>query len=145
MSDNEIQDIVLSVVRGDTRFGFLNGNSVDVLRNLPDESVNCIITSPPYWAQREYDIDADNKELEIGREQDYNEYVAVLKVVFKEAKRVLRKDGSAMCMSTCFILSKAINIITILIVLGLFPPRSRRRLMERWYLRQELAENVTVV
>ena len=94
MSDNEIQDIVLSVVRGDTRFGFLNGNSVDVLRNLPDESVNCIITSPPYWAQREYDIDADNKELEIGREQDYNEYVAVLKVVFKEAKRVLRKDGS---------------------------------------------------
>lgn len=94
MSDDEIRQIATSVIHGNDRFGFLNGNSIDVLRRLPDESVNCIITSPPYWAQREYDIEDDSKDKEIGREGDFNEYVTVLKEVFKEAKRVLKKDGS---------------------------------------------------
>ena len=94
MSSSEIIAIVNSVINGDQRFGFLNGNSSDVLRLLPNESVNCIITSPPYWAQREYDIDEEDKEMEIGREEDHGEYVRSLREVFKEAKRVLKKDGS---------------------------------------------------
>lgn len=94
MSDNEIQQIIYSVICGDSRYGLLNGNSLDVLSKMPSESVNCIITSPPYWAQREYDIEDELKELEIGREADYNEYVAALKEVFKETRRVLKKDGS---------------------------------------------------
>ena len=35
----------------------LQGNSLDVLKSLPDESVNCVITSPPYWALRDYGTD----------------------------------------------------------------------------------------
>ena len=94
MSGSEIIAIVNGIINGDQRFGFLNGNSIDVLRNLPSESVNCIITSPPYWAQREYDIDVEDKEMEIGRESDHERYVRSLRDVFREAKRVLKKDGS---------------------------------------------------
>lgn len=94
MSDSEIVAIVDSVINGDMRYGFLNGNSIDVLKCLPNESINCIITSPPYWSQREYDIDDEDKSFEIGREGDYQKYVESLTNVFKEAKRVLRSDGS---------------------------------------------------
>lgn len=94
MSDNEIIAIVDSIINGTQRYGFLNGNTLDVLKRLPKESVNCIITSPPYWAQREYDIDDEDKKMEIGRENDYSEYVKSLRNVFSEAKRVLKKDGS---------------------------------------------------
>lgn len=94
MSSSEIIAIVNSVINGDQRFGFLNGNSADVLRYLPNETVDCIITSPPYWAQREYDIDEEDKEMEIGREEDYGEYIHSLREVFREAKRVLKKEGS---------------------------------------------------
>lgn len=94
MSDSEIIAIVDSVIKGTHRYGFLNGNAADVLRRMPEESVDCIITSPPYWAQREYDIDLEDKEFEIGREDDYSKYVEALREVFSEAKRVLKKEGS---------------------------------------------------
>jgi DNA modification methylase len=72
------------------------GNCIDVLRNLPAESVHCVVTSPPYWALRSY-LDADDpaKVHELGCEPTPQEYVANLVAVFREVRRVLREDGSA--------------------------------------------------
>src|SRR5215207_1666159 len=58
------------------------------LRDLPDESVHCIVTSPPYYGLRDYGV-----EGQIGLEQTPAAYVAELVAVFSEARRVLRDDG----------------------------------------------------
>jgi len=65
------------------------GDCRAVLRTLPDESVHCIVTSPPYWRQRDYEADA-----QIGREPSSGEYVANIVGVMAECSRVLRKDGT---------------------------------------------------
>lgn len=62
------------------------------MRNIDDESVNCIITSPPYWGMRVYDNEEDDHE--IGNEKKFCQYVENLTAVFNEARRVLKKDGS---------------------------------------------------
>lgn len=59
------------------------------LRTLPDECVNSIVTSPPYFGQRDY-----GEVGQIGLEETAPEYVEALVEVFKEAKRVLKKDGT---------------------------------------------------
>ncbi|MBW4623553.1 MAG: site-specific DNA-methyltransferase [Cyanosarcina radialis HA8281-LM2] len=59
------------------------------LKTLPDETINSIITSPPYFGQRDY-----GEEGQIGLEETAQEYVDALVTVFREAKRVLKKDGT---------------------------------------------------
>lgn len=59
------------------------------LRRLPAESVHCIVTSPPYWAQRDYGI-----EGQLGLEPTLGEYVEDMVDVGRELWRVLRKDGT---------------------------------------------------
>ena len=59
------------------------------LQQMSDESVDCIITSPPYWAMRNYNVKG-----QIGMEKTPREYVQRLVVIFMEAKRVLKKDGT---------------------------------------------------
>jgi len=73
-------------------YAFICGNSLEVLKIIPDETVNCVITSPPYWALREYDV-AENSNV-IGNEPDYNDYVKNLTLIFNEVQRILTKDGS---------------------------------------------------
>lgn len=63
-------------------------DALDWLRTLPDESVNCIITSPPYYGLRDYGADG-----QLGLEDTPEAYVARLVEVFREARRVLRADG----------------------------------------------------
>lgn len=58
------------------------------LQKLPSESVQCIITSPPYWGLRDYGI-----EGQIGLEEKLQQYINKLVAVFSEAKRVLKSDG----------------------------------------------------
>lgn len=73
----------------------LIGDCRDVLKTLPDESVHCCITSPPYWNLRSYlPQDHPNKAQEIGSEPTLQEWVATLVDVFHEVRRVLRKDGT---------------------------------------------------
>jgi DNA modification methylase len=60
-----------------------------VLRALPEKSVNCCVTSPPYWGLRDYGCDD-----QIGLEKSPTEYVAELVAVFGEVRRVLRDDGT---------------------------------------------------
>ena len=63
----------------------INRDALCALRELPAESVHCCVTSPPYYALRDYGM-AD----QIGPEQ----YIARLVEVFRELKRVLRPDGT---------------------------------------------------
>jgi DNA modification methylase len=65
------------------------GDSTTILKQLPPDSVDCIITSPPYYKQRIY---GHNKE--IGREEDIDEYVGKLKEVFKNCNRILKNTGT---------------------------------------------------
>ena len=68
----------------------LQGNCLDKLKELPDQSINTCITSPPYWNLRDYDEDK-----QLGMEDTPEEFVNNLVEVFKEVKRVLRDDGTA--------------------------------------------------
>jgi DNA modification methylase len=67
----------------------LTGDSTSILKTLPEESVQCICTSPPYFGLRDY----GNAE-QIGLEETPEEYVEKLVTLFREARRVLRKDGT---------------------------------------------------
>ena len=67
----------------------LNGDCRDVLKTLPDESVNCCVTSPPYFGLRDYGV-----EGQIGLEESPDAFVAELVAVFRDVRRVLRADGT---------------------------------------------------
>lgn len=73
----------------------LQGNCLDVLTTLPSDSVQCCVTSPPYFGLRSYLPDGHpDKHLEIGLEDSPEAYVARLVEVFREVRRVLRPDGT---------------------------------------------------
>ena len=67
----------------------LEGDVREVLKTLDDESVQCVVTSPPYWGLRDYGVDD-----QLGLEPTPEEYVENMVSVFQEVKRVLRKDGT---------------------------------------------------
>ena len=67
----------------------LCGDALEMLRTLPDNSVHCCVTSPPYYALRDYGMDG-----QIGREDTPAQYVARLTEVFSEVRRVLRPGGT---------------------------------------------------
>ena len=65
------------------------GDCIAGLRTLPDASVHCCVTSPPYWGLRDYGHDG-----QIGLEATPEAYVARMVEVFREVRRVLRNDGT---------------------------------------------------
>jgi site-specific DNA-methyltransferase (cytosine-N4-specific) len=73
----------------DDQVTLLLGDTLDVLRSMPESSVDCIVTSPPYWKQRDYGIQG-----QYGWEATRAEYVATMTAVFHEARRVLAIDGT---------------------------------------------------
>jgi site-specific DNA-methyltransferase (cytosine-N4-specific) len=64
------------------------GDALTVLSRLPSQSVQCLITSPPYWGLRDYNIPE-----QIGLEETMPQFINRLVGVFAEAKRVLADDG----------------------------------------------------
>jgi DNA modification methylase len=66
----------------------VQGDCLEGLRTLPDASVHCCVTSPPYWGLRDYGHDG-----QIGLESTPEAYVARMVDVFREVRRVLRDDG----------------------------------------------------
>jgi DNA modification methylase len=68
------------VIQGDVR---------EVLKTLDDKSVQCVVTSPPYWGLRDYGVDD-----QLGLEATPEEFVENMVDVFREVKRVLRNDGT---------------------------------------------------
>ncbi len=67
---------------------FIVGNSAHVLQELPDNSIDMCMTSPPYWRHRQYGQGG------IGLEDTLKEYIASLLAVFQEVHRVLKATGS---------------------------------------------------
>lgn len=65
------------------------GDALDVLRELPSGSVNCVVTSPPYLGLRDYGTAG-----QYGQEASPAEYVTRMRDVFREARRVLAHDGT---------------------------------------------------
>ena len=65
------------------------GDALRRLRDLPEQSVHCVVTSPPYWGLRAYGGDAGM----IGLEPTLDEHLDNLVAVFREVRRVLRRDG----------------------------------------------------
>jgi len=76
----------------------LIGDCRDRLRELPDRSVHCVLTSPPYWGLRDY-----GAEGQLGLEAAPEAYVESLVEVFREVRRVLRDDGTLwLVLGDCF-------------------------------------------
>lgn len=67
----------------------IQGDALEMLKTLPDESIDCAITSPPYWALRDYGVAG-----QLGMEETFTEYINKLCNMFDEVKRVLKKNGT---------------------------------------------------
>ncbi len=78
---NRLEDALDKVVHGD---------GLEFVKKLPDNCVDMICTSPPYWQLRDYGVAG-----QYGLEDDFKEYINNLYSFFEEAKRVLKKEGSA--------------------------------------------------
>jgi DNA modification methylase len=74
---------------GSMSVSILCGDALETLRTLPDASVHCCITSPPYWGLRDYGCVG-----QFGLEKTPEEYVAKMVETFREVRRVLRDDGT---------------------------------------------------
>ena len=72
-----------------TRPKLINGDVRQVLSELEPESVQCVVTSPPYWGLRDYGSDG-----QLGLEATPDRYIDNMVAVFREVKRVLRKYGT---------------------------------------------------
>lgn len=73
----------------------LHGDALSVLKSLPDNHVQCVVTSPPYYGLRAYLPDGHpDKHLEIGLEESPQEFIEKLVQVFREVRRVLRPNGT---------------------------------------------------
>ena len=66
-----------------------NVNAITFLKELLPETIDCVITSPPYWALRDYGV-----EGQLGLEPTFQEYITKLCDIFDEVKRVLKKSGT---------------------------------------------------
>ena len=67
----------------------LLGDCRERLKELPSNSIHCVVTSPPYWGLRDYGVDG-----QIGLERSVDEFLAVMVDVFRQVRRVLRDDGT---------------------------------------------------
>lgn len=76
----DIEKIKNTIIQGDT---------LNILKEFPDESVDMIITSPPYWNLRDY-----GEDKQLGLEYTTKEYIDSLYTIFDESKRVLNNEGT---------------------------------------------------
>ena len=67
----------------------VQGDCLESLGWLSDNTIDCVMTSPPYWALRNYNVDG-----QVGQETSPEEYVNVLCNIFDEVKRVLKPTGT---------------------------------------------------
>lgn len=75
-------------IRGFSNFPLIiQGDSLNILKSMPDECIDCVVTSPPYWGKRQYDNGG------IGQETDYAEYIDSLMDIINEIHRVLKSTG----------------------------------------------------
>ena len=77
---HDIEKIKNTIIQGDT---------LNILKEFPNESVDMIITSPPYWNLRDY-----GEDKQLGLEYTTKEYIDSLYTIFEESKRVLKNEGT---------------------------------------------------
>jgi DNA modification methylase len=85
---NQIVEIKKYINDADHTPLFLMGDAMEMLRQCADASIDCCITSPPYWGQRSYENGG------IGLEANHETYMANLLDITKEIHRVLKVTGS---------------------------------------------------
>ena len=76
----DIEKIKNTIIQGDT---------LSVLKEFPNESVDMVMTSPPYWNLRDY-----GEDKQLGLEYTTKEYIDSLYTIFEESKRVLKNEGT---------------------------------------------------
>jgi len=81
-----------NILMGKEKVAVITGDALKILREIPSTTIDCVITSPPYWQMREYDNGQNHSE--IGNESSYSEYVKKLTEIFSEVKRTLKDSGS---------------------------------------------------
>ena len=74
------EDNPVTITHGDVR---------NVIHDIPTESVQCVITSPPYWGVRDYNV-----EGQIGAEPEIDQYISDLVSIFSQIRRILKPDGT---------------------------------------------------
>ena len=79
----------MSLYYRDPEISLYLGDTLEVLGGMPDESVDCAVTSPPYFGLRNYGVDG-----QYGLEPTPDDYAKTLRTVFHEMRRVLAKDGT---------------------------------------------------
>ena len=79
----------IQTAKGTMSLTLICGDALTELRRLPSDSVNCCVTSPPYWGLRDY-----GHAKQIGLEETPQAYVEAMRQVFAEVRRVLRDDGT---------------------------------------------------
>jgi DNA modification methylase len=101
------------------------GNCIEVLKDFHDESIDCVVTSPPYWGLRDY-----NEEEQLGLEETPEEFVDNLVKVFSEVKRVLKSSGSVWLNLGDSYYNKSLAGIPFRVAFALQS--------DGWYLRQDI-------
>ncbi len=84
-----LNDGSFAVKAGSFKCKLMKGDAKDVLKQFPDNTFHMIVTSPPYWVQRDYKVKG-----QLGQENTPEEYVANLVAICEEIQRVLREDGT---------------------------------------------------
>jgi DNA modification methylase len=83
------------------------GDALNVLKTFEPESIDCCVTSPPYWALRDYKV-----EGQLGLEPTFHEYIDKLCTIFDQVKRVLKKTGSCwVVLGDTYSLEKSLCLI----------------------------------
>ena len=105
----------------------LQGDCIETLKKLEDQSINTCITSPPYWGLRNY----NDEEKQLGLEDTPEEFVDNLVKVFREVKRLLRDDGTVwLNLGDSFLPNKQLGCMPFRVALALQ--------VDGWYLRQDI-------
>ena len=81
VKDKPVESLAQSVL--------IQGHALDALDLLPESSIQTVVTSPPYWSLRDYDVDR-----QIGCDESLADYLAGIVKTFEKVRRVLRADGT---------------------------------------------------
>lgn len=107
----------------------LIGDCIESMRSLPDKSVQCCVTSPPYYGLRDYGVGG-----QIGLEETPAEFISKLVAVFEEVRRVLRDDGTAWVnMGDSYSRDKQLMMMPARLAIAMQD--------DGWYLRQDIIWN----
>jgi len=79
----------LALVESDAGGALVRGDAAAVLAEMPDQCIQTVVTSPPYWSLRDYGIPG-----QVGLEASVYDFIETLADVFDQVRRVLRDDGT---------------------------------------------------